>query len=314
MTHSIPPSDITAVLAHLSLPLPSPPSPPTLPLPPLAFLQTYLSSLPPSLLEPFDAIVPPKERTRIPAVKRRRMLFAAQEPLPRVLRAHEGRLRWPLTWERLGGDPWAEGPAAEEEEEWARDGGFMMPVVGPGATASSTGPGGEVQGGGLAAAESGQKVRKLGGFLRVLEEEREAEGVRAAKRRERARDAEGEEFEDSDSEEEGEEGDGATAAARAAAERPVVSEDQEEVERVFEKRLLELFLDGLDTIDYAPIDFTEPPNGDPIAIRDAEDRYFDDESPSRTPGGSTQGEGRRESVVQGGGDRGMQNGVGEYDY
>lgn len=81
-----------------------------------------------------------------------------------------------------------------------------------------------------------QQVRKLGGFLRLLEEEREAEEVRAAKRMERRLDQEGEEFEEESDEEERDE----------ANQRPQVAEDQQEVKLAFQKRLLELFLDGLD--------------------------------------------------------------------
>jgi hypothetical protein len=42
-------------------------------------------------------------------------------------------------------------------------------------------------------------------------------------------------------------------------------------------------------VPYDEIDFTEPPEGDPIATRDAQDRYFDDEEASRTPNGHEQG-------------------------
>lgn len=56
----------------------------------------------------------------------------------------------------------------------------------------------------------------------------------------------------------------------------------------------------------------EPPEGDPIAKRDAEDKYFDDEEPSRTPNGHIQGE---SSVLDSSmGEESKQNGPGEYDY
>lgn len=79
---------------------------------------------------------------------------------------------------------------------------------------------------------------------------------------------------------------------------------QSQVEAEFEKRLLELFLDGLDTLDYDAVDFT--PAEDPIADRDRTDAYFDDEAPSTAPGGSGNGHGE--------GDKVMENGQGEYDY
>ncbi|EAL20990.1 hypothetical protein CNBD5910 [Cryptococcus deneoformans B-3501A] len=181
----------------------------------------------------------------------------------------------------MGGDPFAPiSESAEEEAAWAES-SFMKGTAG------------------------NQQVRKLGGFLRLMEEEREAEDVRAAKRMERRLDQEGEEFEEESDEEEERFG---------ANQRPQMAEDQQEVELAFEKRLLELFLDGLDTIDYSPIDFVDPPGGDPIAQRDAEDRYFDDEEPSQTPNGTTQGEGLRGREMMVDEDKTAQNGQGDYDY
>ncbi|OXG17843.1 hypothetical protein C366_03243 [Cryptococcus neoformans Tu401-1] len=273
MSQNIPGEDVSRILFYLQLP----PSD-LLPLPPLQFLQAYLHLLPPSLLEPFT-IIPPKARTSIPSIKRRRLIHSTTHPS--FLTASQGRLRWPLLWERMGGDPFAPvSESAEEEAAWAES-SFMKGTAG------------------------NQQVRKLGGFLRLMEEEREAEEVRAAKRMERRLDQEGEEFEEESDEEEERIG---------ASQWPQVAEDQQEVELAFEKRLLELFLDGLDTIDYSPIDFVDPPGGDPIAQRDAEDKYFDDEEPSRTPNGTTQGEGGggREMVVDE--DKMAQNGQGDYDY
>jgi hypothetical protein len=84
-------------------------------------------------------------------------------------------------------------------------------------------------------------VNKLGKFLAELEEEREWEDMRAAKRLERRRnqeeEAEKEEFEESS--DEGEEEEDPRLVG-------VPAEDQEEVRVLFERRLLELFLDGLD--------------------------------------------------------------------
>ncbi|WVR04531.1 hypothetical protein IAU60_001537 [Kwoniella sp. DSM 27419] len=267
--YPIHPEDVHAILSHLELPLAD-----TLPIPPIDFLVKYLVSLPPSLLAHFDFITP-RQRASVPAIKHRRLLRASSVPTPGFLTASEGRLRWPLLWERLGGDPFPPpSQGLEEEEDWVKE-GFMRDV------------------------DSSQQVKKLGGFLRLLEEEREAEGVRDAKRRERRMDTEGEEFdEESDEEEEDLSGQGQNGNV----DRPEIAEDQAQVTRSFEKRLLEIFLDGLDTIDYALIDYNEPEGVDPIALRDAEDRYFDDEEPSRTPGGHVQGE------------NAMQNGAAEYDY
>ncbi|KAK8846858.1 hypothetical protein IAR55_005947 [Kwoniella newhampshirensis] len=275
------PEEIERILSYLDLPQSS-----TLPLPPFQFLTQYISLLPPSLLEPFSPI-PPPHRTAIPTIKHRRLIHATSVPPPRFLSSSEGRLRWPLLWERMGGDPFPPpSHGVEEEEDWVQK-GFMKDVP----------------------VENSQQVKKLGGFLRGLEEEREMEGVRERKRWERGLDNVGEEFD----EESDEEDDDTPNGMNVGAERPVVAEDQEEVKRSFEKRLLELFLDGLDTIDYNPIDFADPPEGDPIAIRDAEDRYFDDEEPSRTPGGvHIEGEPLLATNITT--EKRSENGTGDYDY
>ncbi|WVQ74098.1 hypothetical protein IAR50_003685 [Cryptococcus sp. DSM 104548] len=245
---SISPEQVSQILSHLQLP----PSD-TLPSPPLDFLAKHIQSLPPSLLEPFE-VISPKQRTSIPTIKRRRLIYSTTSPFS--LSAAQGRLRWPLLWERLGGDPFAEtSHNAEDEAAWANS-SFMQGTVG------------------------NQQVRKLGGFLRLMEEDREAEDVRAAKRMERRLDQVGEEFEEESDEEEEEAGGG-------------------------ELRVK--------TLDYSPIDFEDPPGGDPIALRDAEDRYFEDESPSRTPNGTAQGNSSR-SVPANADDKSVQNGQGEYDY
>jgi hypothetical protein len=167
-----------------------------------------------------------------------------------------------------------------------------------------------------------QHVKKLGGLLRAFEEEREVEHVRERKRVERQLDQVGEEF---DSESDEEDGVGGRIGNTRIGPAVVEEEDQESVARAFEKKLVELFVDGLDvstpllfvssarlmpqSLDYAGIDFEEPPEGDPIATRDDQDRYFDDEEVSRTPNGHEQGGGASglERANQ-------QNGQGEYDY
>jgi hypothetical protein len=98
-------------------------------------------------------------------------------------------------------------------------------------------------------------VGRLGQRLAEEEEMREWEDARTARARERLLDDVGEEFEDSDDEEEGGQQGGGTGIARAVAVagngigRPSQStgrEDQAPVVEAFERRLLELFLDGLD--------------------------------------------------------------------
>lgn len=83
-----------------------------------------------------------------------------------------------------------------------------------------------------------QHVKKLGRFLRGLEEEREMEGVREARKVERRLDDVGEEFDEESDEEDG------RVPVRVNGEV-----DQEDVKVAFERRLLELFVDGLDVRD-----------------------------------------------------------------
>jgi hypothetical protein len=86
--------------------------------------------------------------------------------------------------------------------------------------------------------EGRQHVKKLGRFLRGLEEEREMEGVREARKVERRLDDVGEEFDEESDEEDG------RVPVRVNGEV-----DQEDVKVAFERRLLELFVDGLDVRD-----------------------------------------------------------------
>ncbi len=102
-------------------------------------------------------------------------------------------------------------------------------------------------------------MKKLGGFLRGLEEERELEGVREARRVERRLDDLGEEFDeesDEDGELEGEtilDGNGnGTLDGRTLGVNGYPGEvDQEEVKVAFERKLLELFVDGLDVSSFS---------------------------------------------------------------
>lgn len=63
----------------------------------------------------------------------------------------------------------------------------------------------------------------------------------------------------------------------------------------------------MQNVSYDEVDFNESNEIDPIAIRDAEDQYFDEEEPSED--GS-----HREGGLRVNGDCPAQNGPGEYDY
>jgi hypothetical protein len=268
---------VNQILSHLSLE-----SADQLPTPPINFLKTHFNRIPPTLLWAFNApITTSRERSSIREVKARRMLFAeAGGSRARQLTAEEGWRRWPLLWESFGGDPLGPRRRAQvgfgevdgeeevglparsiptlsgepapaktptipsfrmrEESTWANQ-DFMPTTSDSGSNAnSSTNVNNDT-----AQADRRKRVlqvNKLGKYLAELEEEREWEDMRDAKRLERRRNQEEEagkeEFEESSDEEEEEEEDPRLVGLPA--------EDQEEVRVLFERRLLELFLDGLD--------------------------------------------------------------------
>jgi hypothetical protein len=256
---TIPEPIVTQLLSHLSLPLAS-----TLPSTPIVFLKNNFNAIPATLLHAFDdPITTSRERSSIREVKARRMLFAEPGGLKiRQLTAEEGWRRWPLLWESFGGDPL--GPKRRREEVFGFITAFparTLPTLSgePSSSKQPSEPSFRMKDESTWASTEFMpieespaerrkqvlQVNKLGKFLAELEEEREWEDMRDAKRLERRRnereDAEKEEFEES-SDEEGED-------PRAIG---AIAEDQDEVRVLFERRLLELFLDGLDVCDDPP--------------------------------------------------------------
>lgn len=215
---SISSEDVERLLRHLMLPLEA-----ELPSAPLDFLSTHLGSLPEPLAVLFSPVTTPRQRSTIPRIKSRRLTFACTIPPPAELQAESGRRRWPLLWERMGGD---RGPltvpagrqvplSGLEEEERFGSKDFMDGRL------------------------DAQAVKRLGGLLRDFEEEREAERGLEARRAERRREENvGEEFDEESDEEEFEEQRRQIGLDDQA--------DQVEVRELFEKRLAELFIDGLD--------------------------------------------------------------------
>ncbi|BEJ17490.1 hypothetical protein CspHIS471_0608910 [Cutaneotrichosporon sp. HIS471] len=241
----------------------------------LSILQSHLSALPEPLARSLGNPLSPRQRTIVPEIKHRRHVWATSSPRPISLSAGEGRRRWPLLWERMGGDPRASVPgnetsaAQDEAAKWAQE-GFM--------------PGHE------------HFVGRLGVLLAEEEEMVEWEEARRNRARERKLDEVGEEFDDESDEEDG--------VDRELVSAGTGDEDQGAAIGRFERALLELFLDGLDTLEYDSVDFT--PVDDDIAKQDAEDAWFDDEVPSA--GGGASGNGAYS------GNKAMENGQGEYDY
>ncbi|KAF8505696.1 hypothetical protein F5888DRAFT_1651146 [Russula emetica] len=140
--------DTNGVLTYLGLPLDYDPSPDTAPVP---FLTKHLRQLPPNILQRFNSITTPPQRTAVLLIRNRRFNFTQSNPpdfhFPAAMR------QWPALWEepkRIGQEE------AREEKEWA-DTTFL---------------GGEHQ----------TYVGKLGTLLGGYEEERHSERHRQAKR------------------------------------------------------------------------------------------------------------------------------------
>lgn len=111
---TIPTSDLILLQRYLNLPETG--SLPETASTPLAFLQTYFDLVPASLIHVFAETTTPRDRSRIRQVKARRMVWAGLggasqgrgavgDQRPAELSAEEGWKRFPLLWERLGGDP-----------------------------------------------------------------------------------------------------------------------------------------------------------------------------------------------------------------
>ncbi|GHJ86413.1 hypothetical protein NliqN6_2815 [Naganishia liquefaciens] len=316
-------ADLARLQSHLGLPATG-----HFPTTPLAFLQLYLDLIPPSLTHVLSRATTPAERSRVRGIKSRRMIWAGlvghRPTRPRELSAEEGWRRWPLLWERSGGD--SRGPGMMREEldggqEYAsrpvemvrgirvRDreaagsaaGGrkteglfgamdddddgdgkdhphmSSIPLNGPpprATTPPTAAPPAPTQSARLSEESSwpstsfmpsaprslALQVNRLGSLMRDLEEEREAQDVVVARQRERR--------ELTDTGERGWQG---------LPPRSGQTTDEHEVVETFERALLELFLDGKDTLPYDIIDFADPVGGNPLLEQDTADAYFDDE-------------------------------------
>jgi hypothetical protein len=275
----LPPNAVADILSYLSLPADTTLSPS-----PLAFLRDHFPSMPPTLLNHFAGVTTARDRASIPEIKARRLVWATggnaktglgmaprrverapinEEAKPRSISTrppemqwNEGRKRWPGLWERLGGptDPAdledlvashgqphtaSDDDATHDSDDETFAMRSFLPthetvhhpsplVVGP-------------------SSRSGMNTtmdrKRFGAFLRSLEEEEEAMDAVDARRRERefdrAETAKKEEFEDSDEEDE-------ANGVRTGNGTPSAGADVSEVIETFERRLLELFIDGLD--------------------------------------------------------------------
>ncbi|KIJ70115.1 hypothetical protein HYDPIDRAFT_104785 [Hydnomerulius pinastri MD-312] len=137
-----------AILSYIGLPADYDPLPSKSP---IDFLRKHLHHLPPHLITSFSSITTPKQRSAIPEIRNRRLVYI--ETKPKELQFAAAKSRWPLLWpvrERSGQEE------AEEEREWAQK-GFLD--------------------------GKSQQVGKLATLLGDYEEEREAERVRSVRRK-----------------------------------------------------------------------------------------------------------------------------------
>ncbi|KAK7061906.1 hypothetical protein R3P38DRAFT_2832230 [Favolaschia claudopus] len=225
----------TPVLSYLGLDPNYQPHPKTKP---YDFLALHLRELPPNLLlSTFASVVSPKERSRIPTIRNRRLKYANTDP--QELRFSNARDTWPLLYD---GQERRRQPEGDDEREWAAK-EFLKDLP--------------------------KHVGKLGALLGGYEDEREAERFRAIRRaRAEAEFVPEEESESDEDEDEDEEHD-----SRQPNTEQMTDED---AKASFTRLVREHFIYGLlEDMDYDKVDWDE--NLDSDDDRDAEERWFDEE-------------------------------------
>ncbi|KAF5358945.1 hypothetical protein D9758_004749 [Tetrapyrgos nigripes] len=169
MVDSVLSMDAGVILKYLDLPVDYRPSPADKP---VEFLTKHLNQLPPHLSSKFSAVLTPKQRTMVPAIRNRRLEYLKSNPTD--LSFTHARHEWPNLWQGRERPGIEEG---DEERQWANN-NFLEGFD--------------------------KHVKKLGTLLGGYEEEREAERVRNVRRQQRA--VQEDEFvpeeDDSDSDEE----------------------------------------------------------------------------------------------------------------
>ncbi|KAG8769740.1 hypothetical protein FRC19_002809 [Serendipita sp. 401] len=254
------------VLRYLSLPEDYTPHPTT---EPLAFLKLHLSILPSSLLQQtFTSILSPLERTKLVAIRNRRLQYHSSSPSQFSFPV--ARNRWVRVWDEIAPtgavlrEDWRANARAdrEEEEQWA-EGGFLKEK--------------ELLG----------ERRRLGRLLGDYEEERAGE-VQRAQRSERLRGYRQEEEvlrrekEEESSEEEEEmreedviDGPMYPTPASQYLEEGRESGENEKLRRIFERTLKERYIDGrLEEFEYDAVDWDDKWD---LHSTDDEERWFDEE-------------------------------------
>ncbi|KAJ7044510.1 hypothetical protein C8F04DRAFT_1068600 [Mycena alexandri] len=185
---------------------------------PIEFLTRHVKQLPTHLLLASFSTVTPKDRSRVSAIRNRRLKYLESDPPPSELQFSAARSTWPLLYDGQGRRGQQEG---DEEKDWvAKD--FLQGLT--------------------------KHVGKLGTLLGGYEEEREAERFRTL-RRERV-EAEFVPEEESDSDDEDEE-----PSRSVGRDEPMTEDD---TKASFERLIRERFIYGLlEEINYDKVDWDE---------------------------------------------------------
>lgn len=173
---------------------------------PIEFLKRHLRQLPSGLLQPMSDFVSPKQRTIVPTIRNRRLMYIKSNPP--AFSYDDARKSWPALWRGPTTTARPGQGEREDEKKWA-DSSFLEGTK--------------------------QHVGKLGSLLGEFAEEREAEQARAF-RRAAAQDFVPEEEEDSDDENMSDDGDQVVV-------EETEQESKENFERLLQERFIYGLLD-----------------------------------------------------------------------
>ncbi|KAJ6515702.1 hypothetical protein C8R45DRAFT_957378 [Mycena sanguinolenta] len=208
------------ILAYLALGADHQPNPKQAP---IDFLALHLTQLPPHLLLSFSSITTPRDRSKIPAIRNRRLKYTTTDPPE--LQFSNARGTWPLLYEGQERRGQQEG---EDERDWAAK-DFLQGLT--------------------------KHVNKLGTLLGGYEEEREAERFRALRRAKAEAEFVPEEESDSEDDDDDE-----TQEPRSARDFGMSEPD---AKASFQRLIRERFIYGLlEDIDFDKVDWDENLDGD----------------------------------------------------
>lgn len=244
------------ILRYLSLPADNEPSPSK---DPIGFLKQYISILPPSLLQLcFSDVLTPLERSKIPAIRNRRLDYHSSAPAQ--LSFPVARNKWVTLWDEVAPagavlrEDWRDQAkeGRRDEETWAESNFLAGKTLAGERNRLGKLLGGyeEERVGEETRAQRGERLQEYRKEEEVLKREKELEGS----------DEEEEEMDDQDV---------------VGGERGWNSGDNEQLRRVFERVLKERLIDGLlENFDYDAVDWDSRWDKQ---SRDDEERWFDED-------------------------------------